>query len=70
MLLTSLIFFIGHRVRISTLRMLLNQTSAGRAVTTERHAQRIPSQASTSQWVDMFGDEEIRVKKAMADQNY
>jgi hypothetical protein len=70
MLLVSLIFFIGRRVRISTLRMLLNQTSAGRAVTTERHGQRIPPQAPTSQWVDMFGDEEIRVKKSMADQKY
>jgi hypothetical protein len=70
MLLISLIFFIGLRVRISALRMLLNKTSAGRAVTTERHGQRIPPQALTSQWVDMFGDEEIRVKKSMAGQNY
>jgi hypothetical protein len=70
MLLISLIFFLGRRVRISTLRMLLNHTSAGRAVTTERHGQRIPPQAPTSQWVDMFGDEEIRVKKSMADQKY
>jgi hypothetical protein len=70
MLLISLIFFLGRHVRISTLRMLLNQTSAGRVVTTERHGQRIPPQAPTSQWVYMSGDEEIRVKKSMADQNY
>lgn len=69
-LLISLIFFLIRRVRISTLRMLLNQTSAGRAVTTERHGQRMPPQAPTAQWVDMFGDEEIRVKKSMADQKY
>jgi hypothetical protein len=69
-LLISLIFFLIRRVRISTLRMLLNQTSAGRAITTERHGQRIPPQAPTSQWIDMFGDEEISVKKSMADQKY
>ncbi|RFU24613.1 hypothetical protein B7463_g11732, partial [Scytalidium lignicola] len=70
MLLVSLAFILFRRVHIGTLRMLLNQTSTGRAVTTERHGHRISARTPTNQWIDVFGDERIKVKKFMAHQKY
>ncbi|KAH8812938.1 hypothetical protein F5884DRAFT_318929 [Xylogone sp. PMI_703] len=70
MLIISIIFFLFRRVRFNTLRMLLNQTSAGRAVTTERHGERISARTPTNQWIEVLGDEKIKVKKGMANEKY
>jgi hypothetical protein len=61
-LLVLLILFPTARVRISTFRMLLNQTSAGRAVTTERFGRNFSLYAGTKEWVDMLGKEMINIK--------
>jgi len=50
------------RARMSTLRMLLNQTSAGRAVTTERDEKRLSPYAGTNDWVSALGDEKIKIR--------
>ena len=56
------VFFTRH-VSIALLRYMLNQTSAGRAVTAERYRHRDENAAPTRYWADTIGREQISVSK-------
>jgi hypothetical protein len=42
---------------------MLNQTSAGRAITAERYGHRDENAAPTRYWADTIGSEQVRVTK-------
>jgi hypothetical protein len=54
---------IRNRGGITLLRYLLNHTSTGRAVTTERFPDRLHPTAGTQEWIQELGDENIRILK-------
>jgi hypothetical protein len=52
-----------RRISIDLLRYMLNQTSAGRAITAERYGHRDENAAPTRYWADTVGSEQVRVIK-------
>lgn len=59
----AITFFFTRHVSFAMLRYLLNQTSAGRAVTAERYRYRDENSAPTRYWADTVGSEQISVSK-------
>ena len=62
----AILLFILGRVRIGTLRALLNYTSAGRAAIMERHPDEDGVLARTSEWTRSFGQKNVLFKKSQA----
>lgn len=62
-ILSALIFWIIGRVRFQYLRIILNQTAAGRIVTVERHGDAARAAAlGTRKWIQEFGEEDIGLR--------
>ena len=66
-LVLALIFLLLGKARLQQLRVLLNQTSIGRAVSVERYkgASGIAT-SSTKEWVLKYGDNDIGIRKNIA----
>jgi hypothetical protein len=64
----AILLFVLGRVRIRTLRALLNHTSAGRATIMERYPGEDRVLAKTSEWTSTFAQENVRFRKDQARQ--
>jgi hypothetical protein len=63
LLFIAVLLLCTRRISIGLLRYMLNQTSAGRAITAERYGHRDENAAPTRYWADTIGSEQVRVTK-------
>jgi hypothetical protein len=68
LLLCSIVMLCTHRLSFAHLRFVLNHTSAGRAMTTERfEAETQADRGSTDCWAEIRGDETVRLTRLNGD---
>jgi hypothetical protein len=70
LLLCSVVMLCTHRLSFAHLRFVLNHTSAGRAMTTERfEAETEADRGSTDWWAEIRGDELVRLTRLDGDED-
>jgi hypothetical protein len=65
-LIASIIMLVRRRVGFRTLKSLLNRTTVGRAITTERHGHTAGVETmSTAKWIETYGMEDVGIRKKL-----